>query len=109
MIVIIYVDDLVILSSDMDMINELKVGFERKFKMSDLGELHFSLGVHFERDRRSRTITMHQQSYIESVLERFGMADCKPNATPLNAKTSLPKLSNEEHEEHLHEMKDVPY
>ena len=37
------------------------------------------------------------------------MADCKPIATPLDAKTSLPKLSDEEHAQHLHEMKDVPY
>ena len=108
MIVIIYVDDLVILSSDVDMINELKACLECQFKMSDLGELHFFLGVLFERNRRSRTITMHQRSYIESVLERFGMADCKPIATPLNAKTSLPKLSDEEHEEHLHEIKNMP-
>ena len=108
-IVIIYVDDLIILASDVDMINELKASLEREFEMSDLGELHFFLGVHFERDRRSRTITMHQRSYIETILERFGMADCKPIATPLDAKTPLPKLSDEEHEEHLHEMKDVPY
>ena len=109
MIVIIYVDDLVILSSDVEMIIELKVSLERKFEMSDLGELHFFLGVHFREGWRSRTITIHQRSYIESILERFGMVDCKPIATPLNAKTSLPKLSDEEHEEHLHEMKDVSY
>jgi hypothetical protein len=93
MIVIIYVDDLIILASNVDMINELKASLERKFEMSDLGELYFFLKVHFERDRKSRTITMHQQSYIESVLERFGMADCKPIGTPLDSKTSLAKLS----------------
>ena len=36
------------------------------------------------------------------------MVECKSIATPLNAKTSLPKLLDEEHEEHLHKMKDVP-
>ena len=37
------------------------------------------------------------------------MADCKPIANPLDAMTSLPKLSYEEHKDHLHEMKDVSY
>jgi hypothetical protein len=77
--------------------------------MSDLGELHFFIGVHFKRDRKTRTITMHQQRYIEIILEQFGMADFKPIATPLDAKTSLVKFSNEEYEEHLQEMKDIPY
>jgi hypothetical protein len=108
-IVIIYVDDLIILASNVDVINELKASLESEFEMSDLGELHFFLGVHFERDRKTRTITMHQRSYIETILERFGMADCKPIATPLDAKTSLVKLSEEEYEEHSHEMKDIPY
>ena len=66
--------------------------------MSDLGILHFLVGVHFERDRKSHTITIHQRSYIKSVLERFGMADYKPIGTLFDAKTSLAKLLDEEHE-----------
>ena len=46
-IVIIYVDDLIILASNVNMINELKSSLKREFDMSDLGELHFVLGVHF--------------------------------------------------------------
>ena len=109
MIVIIYIDDLLIWASNVDVINDLKSSLQSKFEMSDLAELHFFLGVHFERDRRSRTITIHQRSYIETILERFGMADCKPIATRLDAKTSLVKLLEEEYEEHLHKMKDILY
>ena len=68
-IVIIYVDDLIILASNVDTINELKSSLEREFKMRDLSELHFFIGVHFERDRRTRTITMHQRNYIKTILE----------------------------------------
>ena len=104
----IYVDDLNILASNVDMINELKFSFEREFKMSNLGKLHFFLGVHFERNRRMHTTTMHQRSYIETDLERFGMGDCKPIATLLDTKTSLVKLE-EEYKKHSHKMKDIPY
>ena len=109
LIVIIYVDDLIILASDMDMMKGLKFKLEEEYDMSDLGELHFFLGVHIERDRAARTITMHQRSYIEEVLKQFGMEDCKPISTPLDVKAQLVKLTDEEHEEHMQEMQGVPY
>jgi hypothetical protein len=109
LIVLIYVDDLILLSSDKEKMSELKASLEEEYNMSDLGELHFFLGVHIERNRAARTITLHQRSYIEEVLERFGMADCKPIGTPLDAKTQLVKLSIEEYEEHSSEMQGVPY
>ena len=109
LIVIIYVDDLIMLSSDLTVLQELKSRLEEEFDMSDIGELHFFLGVQMERNRATRTITLHQGNYIEEVLERFGMADCKPIGTPLDAKTQLVKLSEEEYEQHLPETQAIPY
>ena len=37
------------------------------------------------------------------------MGNCKPIKIPLDAKTSLVKLSEEKHEEHLYEMKEILY
>ena len=91
------------------MINKLKSSLEHEFRISDLSKLHFFLGAHFERDRRTRIISMHQQSYIKTILEQFGTGDCKPIATLLNTKTSLSKLSEDEYKEHSHQMKDIPY
>jgi hypothetical protein len=51
-----------------------------------LGELHYCLGVGFARDRAARTITLNQAKYMEEVLKRFGMEDCKPIGTPLDTK-----------------------
>jgi hypothetical protein len=109
MAVVIYVDDLIMLASDMTMMNELKSKLEEEYDMSDLGELHFFLGVHIERDRAARTITMHQGSYIEGVLKRFGMEDCKPVGTPLDPKAALVKLTDEEYDQHSQEMQGIPY
>ena len=93
----------------MDMMKGLKFRIEEEYDMSDLGEFHFFLGVHIEGDRASRIITMHQRSYIEEVLKRFGMEDCKPISTPLHVKAQLVKLTDEEHEEHKQEMEGFPY
>src|SRR5665213_3071401 len=107
--VVIYVDDLIIMASDMVVMNELKSKLEEEYDMSDLGELHFFLGVHIERDRAARTITMHQGSYIEGVLKRFGMDDCKPVGTPLDPKAALVKFTNEEYDQHTQDMQGIPY
>ena len=92
-IVIIYVDDLIILASDMTKLMEFKAKLEKEFDMSDLGELHFFLGVQIERNRAARTLIMHQKSYIEDVVSCFGMEKCKPLATVLVVKAILVKPS----------------
>ena len=75
--VIIYVDDIIILANRMSCMKALKAMLDSEYEMSDLGELHFCLGVEFVRDRAARTITMSQGKYVVDVLKRFGMEDCK--------------------------------
>ncbi len=64
LIVIIYVDDLIILASNVNILKWLKSRLEDEFEMSDLGELHYCLGVEFEKDRANCTITMSQNKNI---------------------------------------------
>ena len=109
LIVLIYVDDLIILSSDMRVMEELKCRLKDEFEMSDLGELHYFVGIQIERDRKCFRLTLSQKAYIEEVLERFGMADCKPIGTPLEPKAQLVKLSDEEYALCLFEMQAIPY
>jgi hypothetical protein len=77
--VIIYVDDLIILASNVSILKWLKSRLEDEFEMSDLGGLHYCFGVEFERNCANRTITMSQSKYIEEVLKCFNMEECKPN------------------------------
>lgn len=41
------------------------------------------MGIEVIRDRKNRTITLCQKSYLKNVLERFGMANSHPVATPM--------------------------
>jgi ATP-binding cassette subfamily B (MDR/TAP) protein 1 len=77
--------------------------------MSDLGELHYCLGVEFERDRANHTITMSQRNYIEEVLKGFNMEECKPIGTPLDVNSKLLKLTEEEFQSIQEEMQGIPY
>ncbi len=58
--------------------------------------LHYCLGVEFERDRANYTINISQSKYIEEVLKRFNMEECKPIGTLLDVNSKLLKLIEEE-------------
>jgi hypothetical protein len=109
LIVIVYVDDLIIMASSMKHMEDLKASLMKQYEMSDLGELHYCLGIEFKRNRAQHTITMNQRKFIEQVLENFGMHDCKPIGTPLDVNSKLVKLSDEEVKQYEREMNGVPY
>ena len=53
--------------------------------MVGLGEIQFILGVSIKRDRATRTLTISQGQYLKDLRKRFGMGECKPTSTPLEA------------------------
>jgi len=81
-VVIIWVDDLIIAGSCKQIIQAFKAAISRRFSMKDLGALKWILGVEIKRDRSRRRIEMTQTAYINQMLERFGMAECKPVGAP---------------------------
>ena len=54
----------------------------KRFKMTDMGDVSLVLGMQVTRDRQQKTMTISQENYTRSILEKFGMADCKPVSTP---------------------------
>jgi hypothetical protein len=82
LVVLIYVDDLVITGNSRELIDEFKSAISESFKVKDLGALRWILGMEVRRDEENKTIELLQTAYIDRVLERFGMKDCKPVGTP---------------------------
>ena len=52
-ILVLYVDDMLIVSKSMDTINKLKAQMDRNFDMKDLGVAKQILGIEIHRDRRN--------------------------------------------------------
>jgi len=77
--------------------------------MKDLGEIQYCLGIQISRNRKSRTIFMNQKKYIMKVIERFGMAECKPIGTPMEPNKKLTKEMCPKTEEERNYMKKIPY
>lgn len=73
----------------------------QRFEMEDLGECTFFLGMKITRDRQKRTLTLHQDKYINSMLTGYGMEECRPTSTPMIPNTHLVPASDEEHAEFI--------
>ena len=90
----LYVDDLLLLSNSMPALVKLKADLSQQFSMKDLGDVQYVLGIQIERNRAAHTLSISQGEYIRHVLERFGMTDCKPVATPLESSSKLTKADS---------------
>ena len=62
MIIIVWVDDLIIAANDVSVLNNIKSSLSNKFKMKDLKELKWFLGIEFEVE--NGCITMNQSNYV---------------------------------------------
>ncbi|KAH9722770.1 Integrase catalytic domain-containing protein [Citrus sinensis] len=82
---VLYVDDILIASKSMKLIDLLKQQLKDKFDMKDLGPAKKILGVKMIRNRTARTLFLSQEKYVNKVLEKFGILNCKPISTPMAA------------------------
>ena len=67
---------------DIQLIEKIKRKLMDRFKMTDMGDVSLVLGMQVTRDRRGKTLTISQENCTKPILERFGLADCKPSSTP---------------------------
>lgn len=97
-ILIIWADDIIISATSLDLLRSVKETLCRKFKMKDLRKLSWFLGTNFNCNEDS--IEMRQTQYIDKILSKFKMTDCKPKSTP--STLGVEKGSDEE----SHELND---
>ena len=82
-ILVLYVDDILLSSSNVELLHETKQFLFSKFDMKDLGNAFFVLGIHIYKDRSRGILGQSQKSYIDKVLSRFGMSNCALGDTPV--------------------------
>lgn len=88
-IVLIYVDDILIMSQNLMNIEQFGASLRNLFELKELGKLNYCLGIEFKMDEHE--FSMNQGIYIKAILQRFGMSDCHPVSTPIALGTKLTK------------------
>ena len=86
-----YVDDLIVTSARAEDIDSFKREMAACFLMSDLGTLSYYLGIEVRQEKEA--LTLGQSAYASKLLERSGMAKCKPCVTPMEERLKQTKAS----------------
>jgi hypothetical protein len=88
---LLYVNDIILTTSSMELLRRTIFALQQKFSMKDLEPLHHFLGITVE--RRSNGMFLHQCIYTLDILKRAVMADCKPCTTPVVLQAKLARDS----------------
>ena len=86
-----YVHDLIVTGARTEDIDSFKREMAAHFRMSDLGALSYYLGIEVRQGKEA--LMLDQSAYASKLLERRGMADCKPCVTLMAERLKLTKAS----------------
>ena len=76
----------------MTVVSDVKKALEATFHMEDRGRLQWFLGLRIRREEGK--VTVGQERYIDTMLERFQMDQCKPSRTPADLNLKLQTEQN---------------
>ena len=79
---VLYIDDILLIGNDVEILSNIKKWLAEQFQMKDLGEASYVLGIQIIRDRKNKLLALSQASYIDKVLARFSMQDSKKGQLP---------------------------
>ena len=106
---VLYVDDILLASSDLDMLYETKRFLSNKFEMKDLGEASYVIGIEIYRDRSRGILGLSQKAYIEKVHKRYNIHNCFPSVAPIIKGDKFSKFQYPKNEIERAQMKQIPY
>lgn len=86
-VLLVYVDELIITSTSTDLISKVKSFIHHQFKIKDLGQLHYFLGI--EVARSTTGLFLNQRKYALELISEAGLTACKPSTVPIDPKHKL--------------------
>jgi hypothetical protein len=103
------VDDCTLTGSSSKLVAEYRMKLDSKFPLTDLGPIHWLLGIQVTRDRDARSLSLCQSSFIDTILARFSLADAKPYGTPMVPAANYSKRDSPTSPADIARMRKVPY
>ncbi|XP_049358902.1 uncharacterized protein LOC125823596 [Solanum verrucosum] len=89
-VILVYVNDLMITRNSQQLIDDGQKTLHSKFKVKDLGQLRYFLGI--EVLRSEKEILLNQRKYILELLSTVRITGAKPASTPMEMNVKLTTL-----------------
>jgi histone deacetylase 1/2 len=102
----VHVDDIIVATADEALRRSVCSGLTKHFKMKQLGRLHYYIGMQVAYTPDSTFL--FQSGYLERIVERFGMTDCKPASYPTTGNL-LSAAQSPTSPDDIKEMSTLPY
>lgn len=87
---------MLITSDTLELIEDTKNSLKQFFKMKDLGELKYFIGIEFTKSKHG--ILMHERKNSLELIVKVGLERAKPYATAIDTNT---KLTTKQYDDHL--------
>jgi len=106
-ILVLYVDDILLASSSVELLTKTKFMLNNHFDMKDLGDASVFLGIQISRHKSRGILGLSQRGYIDKVLKRFNMHSCSSCAAPVQKGDKLSKSQCPQNDNDKVEMKNM--
>ena len=77
-----YLDNVLLLGANKQLLDKLKKLIMDCFKITDMGDVSRVLGMNVTREREEGAITISQKDCTKGIIQRYGMRGCNPAYTP---------------------------
>ena len=106
---VLYVDDILLIGNDKQVLSGVKDWLHKQFDMKDLGEANYILGIKLIRNRKNKLLALSQASYIDKILVKFNMENSKRGSLPFRHGIHLSKEQSPKTPEQKERMSRIPY
>jgi len=108
-IVAVATDDMALMLKQKIDAKNFKLQIAKHWEIMDHGPIRWFLGFQIKRDRKARMISINQQAYIKSMVEKFRLTEAKRVSTPMEANTQFTTQQCPSTANQLARMQNMPY
>ena len=106
---VLYVDDILLIGSDIPTLQEVKSWLGKCFAIKDLGEASYIMGLRIHQDRKNRLIGLRQSTYLDKIPKCFNIENSKKGELSIHNTIKLSKTQSLSTDEETVDMNRVPY
>ena len=108
-IVAVTTDNMVVTSRGKLEAMKFKSNVRQHWEITDHGPIQWFLGFEIKRNRESRTISINEHVYIDSMVEKFRLTSAKPVSTPMEPNAQFTTQQSPSTLNQTARMQGVPY